>query len=197
LLLDFEARELGVAIRVEQTLLGGQTGALPIHVNGAAFQHEGCSVPIGSLEFQHLLRDFIIAIPGEVQATVKSAPGIESPVNAAPTPLGVDDEGRPAVANPCVIAADFDDAHLARQLGARILKLRRRDADCHRLSAGDGRGDHRKCRLSRFGPSIQQPEWRSNSAGMRKPSFAGVEASVRNADLRSRMLALRPNLQER
>src|SRR5580692_10646261 len=48
----------------------------------------------------------------------------------------------------------------------------------------------------RSGHSIQQPEWRSNSAGMRKPSFAGVEASVRNADLRSRMLALRLILQE-
>src|SRR3984957_5805058 len=33
----------------------------------------------------------------------------------------------------------------------------------------------------RSGQSIQQPECRSNSAGMRKPSFAGVEVSVRNA----------------
>jgi hypothetical protein len=32
----------------------------------------------------------------------------------------------------------------------------------------------------RSGHSIQQPECRSNSAGMRKPSFAGVEVSVRN-----------------
>src|SRR6202795_3558621 len=33
----------------------------------------------------------------------------------------------------------------------------------------------------RSGQSIQQPECRSNSAGMRKPSFVGVEVSVRNA----------------
>src|SRR5580700_8297524 len=33
----------------------------------------------------------------------------------------------------------------------------------------------------RSGQSIQQPVWRSNSAGMRKPSFAGVDVSVRNA----------------
>jgi hypothetical protein len=33
----------------------------------------------------------------------------------------------------------------------------------------------------RAGQSIQQPECRSNSAGMRKPSFAGVDVSVRNA----------------
>jgi hypothetical protein len=49
----------------------------------------------------------------------------------------------------------------------------------------------------RSGHSIQQPECRSNSAGMRKPSLAGVDVSVRNAGLRSRMLALRLNLQER
>jgi hypothetical protein len=33
----------------------------------------------------------------------------------------------------------------------------------------------------RSGQSIQQPECRSNSAGMRKPSFAGFEFNVRNA----------------
>jgi hypothetical protein len=32
----------------------------------------------------------------------------------------------------------------------------------------------------RSGHNIQQPECRSNSAGMRKPSFAGVDVSVRN-----------------
>src|SRR3984957_3866569 len=49
----------------------------------------------------------------------------------------------------------------------------------------------------RSGHNIQQPECRSNSAGMRKPSFAGVDVSVRNAGLRSRMLALRLRLKER
>jgi len=49
----------------------------------------------------------------------------------------------------------------------------------------------------RSGHNIQQPECRSNSAGMRKPSFAGVDVSVRNAGLRSRMLALRLHLKER
>src|ERR1700738_2954159 len=42
----------------------------------------------------------------------------------------------------------------------------------------------------RSGQSIQQPECGSNSAGMRKPSFAGVDVSVRNAGLRPRMLVL-------
>src|SRR6267154_6491435 len=46
----------------------------------------------------------------------------------------------------------------------------------------------------RSGHNIQQPEWRSYSAGMRKPSPAGVDVSMRNASLQPRMLALRPHL---
>ena len=42
----------------------------------------------------------------------------------------------------------------------------------------------------RSGQSIQHPACRSNSAGIRKPSRWGVDASVRNAVLRPRMLAL-------
>jgi hypothetical protein len=38
---------------------------------------------------------------------------------------------------------------------------------------------------ARSGQSIQQPECRSNSAGMRNPSLAGVDVSVRNAGLLS------------
>src|SRR6202040_4444071 len=85
--LDFGPRTIRVAIRIEQTFLGGQTGALAIHMDGAAFEHEGRSVPIGALELQHLLRDLVIAVPGEVQPAVQAAPGVEGPIDAAASAL--------------------------------------------------------------------------------------------------------------
>ena len=43
---------------------------------------------------------------------------------------------------------------------------------------------------ARSGHSIQHPLCRSNSAGIRKPSFAGVDVNVRTASLQPLMLAL-------
>src|SRR5208282_2670357 len=84
LFLDLGTGEPGIAIRIEQALFGGQTGALPIHVDGAALEHEGRPVAIGTFDLQHLLRDLVIAIPGEVQTAVETAPGVESPIDASP-----------------------------------------------------------------------------------------------------------------
>ena len=151
LLLDVRARELGVAVRIEQAFFGGQAGALAVHMNGAALEHEGGPVSVRALDFQYLLRHLLVAVPGEVQTAAKAAPGIEGPIHAAAPAFGIDDESRPAVAYPCIVAGDFDDAHRARQAGPRILELRGRDTHGHRLAARDGGRDGCKHRLRRFG----------------------------------------------
>jgi hypothetical protein len=88
----------------------------------------------------------------------------------------------------------------------RVLKLRGGHADRHRLAEGYRCRDRSEAACAglaparqlsgRSGQSIQQPECRSNSAGMRKPSRAGNDVSVRNAGLRARMLALPLYLEE-
>jgi len=178
-------------------------------MDGAAFEHEGRPVSIGAFEFQDLVRDFVIAIPGKVQTAAKTAPGIEGPIDTAPPAPGVDDERRPAVAYPRIIAADFDDAHLGRQPGACILELHRRDAHGNRLADGDGGRDRRKHRLCGFGPAApivgafrpQHPtarmpfELRGHAeAVLRRGRFQGAQYG---SPLRSRMLALPLILQER
>src|ERR1700679_1166488 len=100
LLLDVGPRELGVAVRIEQAFLGGQAGTLAVHMNGAALEHERGPVSVRSLDFQYLLRHFVVAVPRKVQTAPEAAPGIEGPIHAAAPPFGIDDEGRPTVAYP-------------------------------------------------------------------------------------------------
>src|SRR5580692_5473453 len=120
-------------------------------MNGAALKHERRPVAVRTLDFQYLLRHLVVAVPGKVQTAVKAAPGIESPIHAASAALGVDDESRSAIPYPGIVAADFDQAHRARQPRARILELRGRDTHGHRLAAGDGLGNSRENGLRRLG----------------------------------------------
>ncbi len=106
--LDVGARDRPVAIRIEQALLGGQARALAVHVNRPAFQHEGGSIALRTLDLQHFLCDLVIAVPRKVQTPVQAAPRVEGPIDAAAPALGVDDESRPAVPDPGIVAAEFD-----------------------------------------------------------------------------------------
>ena len=65
-------------------------------------------------------------------------------------------------------------------LADRVLPLHRMAAAIAENTACAGLAPARQLSV-RSGHSIQQPEWRSNSAGILKPSLDGVEVSVRNA----------------
>src|ERR1700728_4712302 len=160
------ARQMWIAIRIEQALFCGQARALSVHVNCAALHHQRRAVAVSALHLQNLLRDLIIPVPRKVQSSLQTSPGVECPINAAAASLRIDDERWAAVAHPRIVAADLDDAHAARQACARILKLRRRDSDRHRLAAGDRRRDRSKgclCRLPAQAP-------RAPSSGPQNPT---------------------------
>ena len=110
-LLDVGARQVGIAIRIEQALLGGQAGSLTVDVNGAALEHERRAIAIRSLRSPALSARPHRRDPREIQTAGEPAPGIEGPIDAAPPPRGVDHEGRSAVAHPGIVAGHFDDAH--------------------------------------------------------------------------------------
>src|ERR1700722_5041482 len=108
-----------IAIRIQQALFRGQAGALSVHVNCAALHHQRRAIPVGALHLQYLLRDLIIPVPRKIQSTLQTSPGIESPIDAAPASLLIDDESWAAVPHPRIVAADLRDAHIARQARAR------------------------------------------------------------------------------
>ena len=61
-----------------------QHGALAVDVDRAALEHERRAVAVGAFDLEHLAGDALVAVPGEVQAAVEPAPGVEVPVHAAP-----------------------------------------------------------------------------------------------------------------
>ena len=105
----------------------------------AALEHEALgAVGIDALELADLLRDLIVEIPREIEPVDQTAPCVERPVHGAQTAAIVDEKRRPAVADPRVVARHLDDAHFARQALARVLVLRRADADRHGFKLQDG-----------------------------------------------------------
>ena len=81
------SRHAGIAVRVEQALLGGEAGALPVDVDRTALEHEGGAIAVHALDLEHLSGHLVVAVPGKIQAAVETAPGVEGPVDApAPAP---------------------------------------------------------------------------------------------------------------
>src|SRR5215475_11994045 len=101
--LDVGALQTWIAVRVEQTFLGDERGALAVDVDGAAFVHQRCAITIETFALEHLARDEIVLVPGEVQSATQAAPGIETPVDAAHLTSAADDAGRADIAHPCII----------------------------------------------------------------------------------------------
>ena len=138
--LDGAAVHVGVASLGQQAHLGREHGALAVDVDGAALEHEALgAVGIDALDLADLLRDLIVEIPREIEPVDEPTPGIERPVHGAHAAVIVDEERRPAVADPGVVARHLDDAHGARQALARVLVLRWGDADRHGFKLQDGR----------------------------------------------------------
>ena len=131
-MLDRAAVHGGVAPLGQQAHLGREHGAFAVDMDRPALEHKALgAVGIDALELADLLRDLIVEIPREIEPVDQTAPCVERPVHGAQTAAVVDKKRRPAVADPRVIARHLDDAHGARQALARILVLRRADADRH------------------------------------------------------------------
>jgi len=149
--LDLLAGQLRVAVAVEQALLGGDQRAFAVDVDRAALEHETFgAIAIAVLDLEDLARHLVVALPVGVEPAVFATPGIEGPVDAAQAAVVVDDEGRPGVTHPGVVAAHFHHAD-ARviQCGARRQVLLGAGADGHRLETGDRLGDGGEGRLRR------------------------------------------------
>ena len=139
-MLDRAAVHGGVAPLGQQAHLSREHRALAVDMDRPALEHEALSaVGIDALELADLLRDLIVEIPREIEPVDEPAPGVERPVHGAHAAVIVDEERRPAVADPGVVARHLDDAHGARQALARVLVLRRGDADRHGFKLQDGR----------------------------------------------------------
>jgi len=136
-----------------------------------------------ALDLQYLLRDFVVPVPRKIQPALQTTPRIEGPVDAAAPAFAVDDEGRPAVPHPRIVAGQFNHADVRRQ--ARTARLQNCAADTPDADRfGRRRSPWRPQRIppapalrrrrqlsDRSGHSIQQPECFSNSAGNAKAVF--------------------------
>src|SRR5690606_8091796 len=98
--LDLLSREAGIAVRIEKAFLGGEECALAICMDGAAFEHDGRAVAVHALDLRDLGGDEIVLVPGEIEAAIEPAPGIEYPVDGTHATLPVHDEGGAAIAHP-------------------------------------------------------------------------------------------------
>jgi hypothetical protein len=52
-------------------------------VDRAAFVDERRAITGAAFDLEHLLRDLVVLVPGEVETARKAAPGIEAPIDAA------------------------------------------------------------------------------------------------------------------
>jgi hypothetical protein len=144
------ASEVWIAVGIQQTLFGGKTSALPIHMNRAALQNEGRPVAIRGFELEHLVRDLIVAIPRKVQSALKAAPGVECPIDTPAPTLGIDDECGPDIPHPGIVTRELEHANFARQSGSGVLKLRCGNPYRDRLTSDNSCCHRRKDSLRRL-----------------------------------------------
>jgi hypothetical protein len=136
-------------------------------VNGATLVDHWRPISGAAFEFQDAARHQIITPPVLVDPASGAPPGIKSPIDPAPGTALVDNEGRPHIAHPGIIAGDHRQTDPRQQCLARPL-----------FTACGYAGSAPSRQLSgRSGHSIQQPACRSNSPGIQKPSRKGAEDS--------------------
>ena len=134
LLLDLLTAHIGVSSLGEKAHLGGYERSLAVNMDAAALKHEVVGfVGVNILDLADLLRNHIVLIPREVKSVKKSAPGIEFPVHGANLALVVGQEGRTAVAYPCVVGRHLHNANVAREGVAAACILLLGNADRYRL----------------------------------------------------------------
>ena len=109
--LNFLPAQLRVAPGAQQAGLGGQQGALAVHMDGTALQHK---IP-GVVAVKPQLaaqggRHGVVLVPAGVQAVHFAAPGIEFPADAPQRPA-VRHKGGADVPRPGVVALDLKHRH--------------------------------------------------------------------------------------
>jgi hypothetical protein len=157
--LDLAAAEMGVAVGIEQALLGDEQRALAIGVDRPTLADHRRAVPIEPLDLKDLARDGIVLIPGVVEPTPMSTPGVEHPVDAADLATIVHDAGRADITHPGIVAREFHDADGRRERSPCTVELAGRSTDRHRLETrdrGSDRGESLLCRL-RLAPPVVGP----------------------------------------
>ena len=102
--LDLPATEMGVAVGIEQALLGDEQRALAIGVDRPTLADHRRAVPIEPLDLEDLARDGIVLIPGVVEPAPMPTPGVEHPVDAADLATIAHDAGRADITHPGVVA---------------------------------------------------------------------------------------------
>ena len=141
LLLDLALGHVGVAPRAQKAHLGGEQGAFPVHVDGAALQHKaGRVVAVHTFDLADLAGHGVVVGPGKIAPVHKAAPGVELPVHRAHRALVVGQKGGAAVPAPGVVGAHLHHPHLVGQLGAGVGVLGGGDQHGHRLKGADGPG---------------------------------------------------------
>ncbi|GAA3482125.1 hypothetical protein GCM10018966_066570 [Streptomyces yanii] len=135
--LDLHPGHAGIAVGVEQTLLGGDEGSLPVGEDGPALQDHGDAHPGVPQVCAHADGKEVVLV-----VRVLVAPAVEREVEADPVGLrGIDREDRAGVPGPAVVDRVLDDRDPAAALFARLRGLARFGDHDHRLEAGDGPGD--------------------------------------------------------
>src|SRR6266704_6913465 len=92
--LDLLAAQGWITVGIEQAFFGDQYRALAIDMQGAPFIDDGRPVSLAALDLENLARHQLILVPGEVEATVQTAPGIEVPVDTSDSTTPVDHKRR-------------------------------------------------------------------------------------------------------
>ena len=144
LLLDLVLGVLGVAPRREEAHLSGNHGALTVAVERAALEHEVVgAITLDLADLRELHAERGVLVPGEVQAVVEAAVGVEVEVRQTHLALVVDEKCGAWVADPGVVVLheqNLDVLDLAEKLvdGSVVLGVH---ADGDLLVAGDGACD--------------------------------------------------------
>src|SRR5699024_9331258 len=132
-----------VAAGIKQAHVGGDHGALAVHVDGAALEDEALgTVATAAAHLGHLERDLLVFVPREVQAVFETAVGVEVPMHGALAALVVDHPGGTGVAHPRVVGGHLDDGDglvvLEHGLGVGVVGLVYSHGGG--LALGDGEG---------------------------------------------------------
>ena len=78
-------------------------------MNSATFQHKALgAVARQLLNAKNFTGNLIIAIPGEIQATIQATPGVKGPVHTTDLPFTIGNKGRAGITAPSVIIGNFD-----------------------------------------------------------------------------------------
>jgi hypothetical protein len=157
-------------------------------VNRAAFIDDVGTVAIVAFDLEDLVCDEIVLVPGKVEATRKSAPGVEAPVDATAAPRSFVTNVGPTSR---IHASSWDISTTRTCAGSWALANSKCPADAPTVTGSNRAmavatfanaccaGNAPRRQLSgRSGHSIQQPAWGANSAGIEKPSASGVESRV-------------------